>query len=59
MGLKDVDGLGDLACFPRAAAEFAQDVPVLELGVGAFAGGSCWAWARPASFCEAGLFRPR
>jgi hypothetical protein len=37
-GLKDVDGLGQLAGPPWAAAEFAQDAPGLELGVGAFAG---------------------
>ena len=36
--LKDVDGLGELPGPPRAAAEFAQDTPGLELGVGAFAG---------------------
>ena len=35
-GLKDVDGLGELPGFPGAAAEFAQDAPGLELGVGAF-----------------------
>jgi hypothetical protein len=39
-GLKDVDGLGQLAGLPRAAAEFAQDAPGFELGVGALAGGS-------------------
>jgi hypothetical protein len=39
-GLKDVDGLGQLPGAPGAAAELAQDVPVLELGVGALAGGS-------------------
>src|SRR5215472_7412857 len=39
-GLKDVDGPGQLAGLPRAAAEFAQDVPGFELGVGALAGGS-------------------
>jgi hypothetical protein len=33
-GLKDVDGLGDLAGFPWAAAELAQDLPALELGSG-------------------------
>jgi hypothetical protein len=35
-GLKDVDGLGQLPGAPGAAAEFAQDAPGLELGVGAF-----------------------
>ena len=39
-GLKDMDGLGQLPGAPWAAAEFAQDVPCLELGVGALAGGS-------------------
>jgi NhaP-type Na+/H+ or K+/H+ antiporter len=39
-GLKDVDGLGQLPGAPGAAAELAQDAPGLELGVGAFAGGS-------------------
>jgi hypothetical protein len=34
--LKDVDGLGELPGFPGAAAEFAQDAPGFELGVGAF-----------------------
>jgi len=37
-GLKDVDGLGQLPGTPWAAAEFAQDVPGLELGVGALTG---------------------
>src|SRR5215469_14712514 len=41
----------------RAAAEFAQDAPGFELGVGALAGDRSWAWARLASFCEAGLSR--
>ncbi len=36
-GLKDVDGLGELPGLPRAAAEFTQDAPGFELGVGAFA----------------------
>ena len=39
-GLKDVDGFGQLPGLPRAAAEFAQDAPGLELGVGALAGGA-------------------
>src|SRR6266487_2245948 len=39
-GLKDVDGLGQLPGAPGAAAELAQEAPGLELGVGAFAGGS-------------------
>jgi hypothetical protein len=38
--LKDVDGLGELSGFPGAAAELAQDVPGLELGIGALAGRS-------------------
>ena len=38
-GLKDVDGLGQLPGLPGAAAEFTQDAPGLELGVGAFPGG--------------------
>jgi len=33
-----VDGLGELPGLPRAAAEFTQDAPGFELGVGAFAG---------------------
>jgi len=37
-GLKDVDGLGELPGAPGAAAELAQDVPGLELGIGALAG---------------------
>ncbi len=39
-GLKDVDSLGQLPGAPGAAAEFAQDVPGFQLGVGALAGGS-------------------
>jgi hypothetical protein len=39
-GLKDVDGFGELAGTPGAAAEFAQDAPGLELGIGAFGGGT-------------------
>lgn len=39
-GLKDVDGFGELPGLPRAAAEFAQDAPGLQLGVGTLAGGS-------------------
>lgn len=39
-GLKDLDGLGELPGVPGAAAEFPQDVPGLELGVGTLAGGS-------------------
>ena len=38
VGLKDVDGFGDLPGSPGAAAEFAQDPPGLELGVRALAG---------------------
>jgi hypothetical protein len=37
VGLQDVDGLGDPSGAP-GAAELAEDVPVLELGVGALAG---------------------
>jgi hypothetical protein len=37
-GLQDVDGFGEEAGAVGAAAEFPQDVPRLELGVGAFAG---------------------
>jgi Alpha/beta hydrolase family len=37
-GLKYVDGFGELPGLPGAAAEFAQDAPGLELGVGALAG---------------------
>ena len=36
--LQYVDGLGELAGAPGAAAELAEDVPVLELGVRALAG---------------------
>src|SRR5262249_16936192 len=36
--LKNGDGFGDLACAPGAEAEFTQDAPVFELGVGALAG---------------------
>jgi hypothetical protein len=36
--LKDLDGLGQLAGLPGAAAELEQDTPGLELGVGALAG---------------------
>jgi hypothetical protein len=39
-GLKGVDGFGQLPGLPGAAPEFAQDVPVLELGVGTLAGRS-------------------
>src|SRR6185437_12669 len=50
-GLKDVDGFGQLPGAPWAAAEFAQDTPVFELGVGARSPGDrSWAWARLASF---------
>jgi hypothetical protein len=37
-GLKHVDGFSQLPGLPGGAAEFAQDAPGLELGVGAFAG---------------------
>jgi hypothetical protein len=37
-GLKDVDGFGQLPGLPWAAAEFAQNAPGFQLGVGAFAG---------------------
>jgi hypothetical protein len=36
-GLKDVDGFGELPGAPGTAAELAQDVPGLELGIGALA----------------------
>src|SRR5581483_11807192 len=36
--LQYVDGLGDLAGAPGAAAELSEDPPVLELGVRAFSG---------------------
>jgi hypothetical protein len=39
-GLKDMDGFGELASPPGAAAEFVQDPPGLQLGVGAFAWGA-------------------
>lgn len=57
-GLKDVDRLGELPGTPRAAAEFAQYVPGLELGVGPLTGSAQGAWARLAAFCEGSLFRP-
>jgi len=37
-GLKYVNGFGELPGLPGTAAEFAQDAPGFELGVGAFAG---------------------
>ena len=37
VGLKDVDGFGELPGPPRAAAELAQDAPGLELRVGTLA----------------------
>src|SRR5262249_39927426 len=37
-GLKDTDGLGELPGLPWAAAEFTQDAPGFELGIGALAG---------------------
>jgi hypothetical protein len=55
--LEDVDGLGELSGFPGAAAEFAQDAPGFQLGVGA-PGPRSLAWARLAAFCDSGLFRP-
>jgi hypothetical protein len=51
-GLKDVDGLDQLSGLPGAAAEFAQDAPGLELGVGAFAGA-----AQPGVGAVGGLLR--
>jgi hypothetical protein len=36
--LQNVDGFGELSGAPGAAADLAEDVPALELGVGAFAG---------------------
>jgi hypothetical protein len=38
MNLQGADGFGELAGAPGAAAEFAQDAPGFQLGVGAFAG---------------------
>jgi hypothetical protein len=38
--LKDVDGPGELPGLRGAAAELAQDVPGLELGIGALTGRS-------------------
>jgi len=38
--LENVHGFGEPPGAPGAAAEFAQDAPGLELGVGAFAGGA-------------------
>jgi hypothetical protein len=37
-GLKDVEGLSELAGTPRAAAQLAQDLPGLELGAGPLGG---------------------
>ena len=59
VGLKDVDGLGKLAGAPGAAAEFAQDVPGLELGVGALAGGSSLGVGAVGVFLRDGLVLPR
>jgi hypothetical protein len=58
-GLKDVDGLGQLAGLPGAAAELAQDVPGFSWALARSPGNRSWVWARLAAFCEAGLFRPR
>jgi hypothetical protein len=58
MVVKDVDGFGALAGAPGEAAERAEDVPVLELGVRSSAGERSLAWEQLASFCESGLFRP-
>jgi hypothetical protein len=54
--LQCVDGLGELAGAPGAAAEFAQDAPGLELGVRALAGGRSLACAALACFWDCGLF---
>src|ERR1700745_2239772 len=48
-GLQDVDGFDELPGAPGAAAELTQDVPGLELGVGALAGGVQPCVARSAS----------
>jgi len=37
MASLSADGFGELPGLPRAASEFAQDMPGFELGVGAFA----------------------
>jgi hypothetical protein len=58
-GLQDVDGFGEVACAPGAAAQFAQDVPGLSWALARSPGARSRAWALFASFWEAGLFRPR
>ncbi len=57
-GLKDVDGFGEPPGLPPAAAEFAQDAPGFELGVGAFAGAAQLGVGAIGGLCEAGLFFP-
>jgi len=59
VGLKDVDGFGQLPGAPGAAAQLAQDAPGFELGIGALAGSAEPGMTRLASFCEAGLSRSR
>jgi hypothetical protein len=53
-----VDGFGELAGAPGAAAELAEDPPGLELGVRSFAGARSFACALLASFWDCGLFLP-
>jgi len=54
-----MDGFGQLPGLPEAAAEFAQDTPDFELGVGALTGTAQLGVGRLAAFWEAGLLLPR
>jgi hypothetical protein len=55
---KGVDGLGELACTPGAAAELAEDAPGLELGVRALAGAAEPGVGAVGLFFDSGLFFP-
>ena len=50
-----MDGFGELPGASRAAAEFAQDAPGLELDVGALGGNAAGGWARLARLLRCGL----
>jgi hypothetical protein len=56
--LQCVDGFREFPGAPVAAAELGEDLPCFELRVCPFAAGAEFAWARLASFCGSGLFRP-
>ena len=58
-GLEDVDGFGDLAGAPGAAAELAQDSPALELSVGTLARGAQFRVGGVGRFLGGGLVPPR